>query len=163
VGLRAWLRVLSAVAFLVAGLAETLGATGLVILVSPDTRWGPGTHTLALGGMLQMAAAALLASGRKTRWALGILLGYVSLGSIFGNLPQVLDSKVGGSALAALVVNLAVIGGLLYWLHLERTPDWRALPPQAPTKERLATSRPRLPSRGVEIQPASDVRRQAAG
>ena len=67
-----------------------------------------------------MAGAALLLSGRKTCWALGILICYVSLGSVFGNLPQIFDPHVGGSAIAGLLSNMAVIGGLLYWLHGER-------------------------------------------
>ena len=125
--LRSWARILIAISFFLSGLAETLSATGLVIEFSPDAGWGLGAHTLALGGGLQMAGAALLASGRQTRWALGILLCYVSLGSVFGNLPQIFSPDVGGSAVARLLSNMAVIGGLLYWLHGELTPKKNAL------------------------------------
>jgi len=121
VKLRTWARVIIASTCFLSGLVETLSATGLVIEVSPDARWGAGVQTLALGGPLQMAAAALLASGRKTRWALVILLCYFSLGSVFSNLPRIPDPDVGGSAIAGLLINGAVIGGLLYWLNGERT------------------------------------------
>jgi uncharacterized membrane protein YphA (DoxX/SURF4 family) len=163
VGLRTWARVLIALSFLVSGLAETLGATGLVILVSPDARWGPGTHTLALGGLLQMAAAALLASGRKTRWALAILLGYVSLGSVFGNLPQVFDPKVGGSALAVLVANLAVIGGLFYWLHFERALAQRTFEANRLTRSSGDFGLSRPPESILETQPPGGAQLGAGG
>ena len=47
------------------GTCETLSDTGLVIEISPDAHWGPGAHSLAIGGPFQMAGAALLLSGRK--------------------------------------------------------------------------------------------------
>ena len=84
--LRTTARLLITSAYFLSGLAETLSATGLVIELSPAVGWGLGANTLPLGGALQMAGAALLASGRKTRCALGILLGYVFLGSVVGNL-----------------------------------------------------------------------------
>jgi uncharacterized membrane protein YphA (DoxX/SURF4 family) len=119
--LRTWARVLVAVALSISGLVETLSATGLVVELSPDGRWGSGVHTLAVSGPLQLAGAALIASGRKTRWALIILGCYVFLVSVLGNLPLIFNPDVGGSAIAGLVSNLAVIGGILYWLHSERT------------------------------------------
>lgn len=121
--LRTWVRVLIAVSFSMSGLVETLSATGLVVELSPDGRWGPGVHTLAVSGPLQMVGAALLASGRKTRWALSILGCYVFLVSVFGNLPLIFNPDVGGSAIAGLLSNLAVMGGILYWLHGERIPS----------------------------------------
>jgi uncharacterized membrane protein YphA (DoxX/SURF4 family) len=120
--LRTWARILIAISFLISGLVETLGATGLVVELSPDGRWGSGIHTLAVSGPLQLAGAALLASGRKTRWALIILGGYVFLVSVFGNLPLIFNPKLGGSAISGLLSNLAVLGGILYWLHSERVP-----------------------------------------
>ncbi len=129
--LRTWARVLIAVSFLISGLVETLGATGLVVELSPDGRWGSGIHTLAISGPLQIAGAALLASGRKTRWALIILGGYVLLASLFGNLPLILNPKVGGSAIVGLLSNLAVLGGILYWLQSEGHHALRsAVPPE---------------------------------
>jgi uncharacterized membrane protein YphA (DoxX/SURF4 family) len=77
--LRTWARVLIVVSFSISGLVETLSATGLVVELSPDGRWGRGVHTLAVSGPLQMVGAALIASGRKTRWALSILGCYVFL------------------------------------------------------------------------------------
>jgi hypothetical protein len=121
--LRTWVRVLIAVSFAISGLAETLSSTGLVVELSSDGRWGSGVHTLAVSGPLQMVGAALLASGRQTRWVLGILGCYVFLVSVFGNLPLILNPGVGWSAIAGLAINLAVMGGILYWFHNERTPD----------------------------------------
>lgn len=118
--LRTWARDFIAVSFLISGLVETLGATGLVVELSPDGRWGSGIHTFAVSGPMQIAGAVLLASGRKTRWALIILGGYVFLVSVFGNLPLIFNPNVGGSATAGLLSNLAVLGGILYWLHSER-------------------------------------------
>ena len=119
--LRTWVRVLIAVSFAISGLAETLSSTGLVVELSSDGRWGSGVHTLAVSGPLQMVGAALLASGRKTRWVLGILGCYVFLVSVFGNLPLILNPGVGWSAIAGLAINLAVMGGILYWFHNEPT------------------------------------------
>lgn len=118
--LRTWARVLIAGSFSITGLVETLSATGLVMEVSPGGRWGPGVHTLAVSGPLQMVGAAVLVSGRKTRWALSILGCYVFLVSVFGNLPLLFNPDAGGSAIAGLLSNLAVIGGILYWLHSEK-------------------------------------------
>jgi hypothetical protein len=102
---------------------ETLGATGLVVELSPAHRWGPGVHTLAVSGPLLMVGAALLASGRNTRWVLRILGCYVLLVSVLGDLPLIFNPDVGGSAIAELFINLAVMGGILFWLHSERKPD----------------------------------------
>jgi uncharacterized membrane protein YphA (DoxX/SURF4 family) len=121
--LRTWARVLIAVSFSISGLVETLSATGLVVELSPDGRWGPGVHTLAVSGPLQMVGAALLAFGHKTRWVVSILGCYVFLTSVLGNLPLVFDPHVGGSAIAGLLINLAVMGGVLYWLRTERLPN----------------------------------------
>jgi len=48
--LRTWARILIAVSFSISGLVETLGATGLVVELSPDGRWNSGIHTLAVSG-----------------------------------------------------------------------------------------------------------------
>jgi len=85
-------RILVAIFILSLGTGGDAQRTGLLVEISPDARWGPGAHSLAIGGPLQMAGAALLLSGRKTPWALGILVCYVALGSVFGNLPQVFKS-----------------------------------------------------------------------
>ena len=162
VNLRTWARILIAISFFLSGLAETLSATGLVIELSPDACWGPGAHTLALGGPWQMAGAALLASDRKTRWALGILGCYVLLVSVLGNLPLIFNPDVGGSAIAGLLSNLAVIGGLLYWLHGERTPRRSALPAEGLTRNSLYTAQPLAYACGSETQPPSGHRQGAA-
>jgi uncharacterized membrane protein YphA (DoxX/SURF4 family) len=130
--LRTWARVLIAVSFSISGLVETLSATGLAVELSPDGRWGSGVHTLAFSGPLQMVGAALLASGRKTRWTLSILGCYIFLVSVFGNLPLIFDPDVGGSAIAGLLINLAVIGGILYWLQSERIPSAHSAKPALP-------------------------------
>jgi hypothetical protein len=119
VNLRTWALVLIAVSVSISGLVETLSATGLVVELSPDGRWGAGVHTLAVSGPLQMVGAALLASGRKRRWALCILWCYVFLAGVFGNLPLIFNPNVGGSATAGLLSNLVIFGGILYWLHSE--------------------------------------------
>jgi hypothetical protein len=141
--LRTWARVLIAISFAISGLVETLSATGLVVELSPDGRWGPGVHTLAVSGPLQMVGAALIASSRKTRWVLSIFGGYVFLVSVFGNLPLVFDLDVGGSAIAGLLINLAVLGGVLYWLHGERIPSAHRARPALP----MANSATALPAR----------------
>jgi Na+-transporting NADH:ubiquinone oxidoreductase subunit NqrB len=130
--LRTWVRALIAVSFAVLGLAETLSATGLVVELSPDGRWGSGVHTLAVSGPLQMLGAALLASGRKTRWALSILGCYIFLVGVFGNLPLILNPDVGWNAIAGLLINVAVLGGILYWFHNERIPSARRARPALP-------------------------------
>ena len=132
--LRTWARVLIAVSFSISGLVETLSATGLVVELSPDGRWGPGVHTLAVSGPMQMVGAALLVFGRKTRWALSILGCYVFLVSVLGNLPLIFNPDVGRSAMAGLVSNLVVLGGILYWLHSERIPSAQGAKPALPTK-----------------------------
>ena len=118
--LRTWVRLFIAVCFCVSGLAETLSATGLVVQLSPDGRWGFGVHTLVLSGPLQLAGAALLVSGRKTRWALSVLGAYVFLVGVLGNLPLIFNPDVGGNALAGLLIDLAVITGICYWFRTER-------------------------------------------
>jgi len=127
--LQTWIRTFIAISFTVSGLVEMLGATGLVVELSPDRSWGSGTHTLAISGPLQLIGAAVLLSGRKTRLALIILGCYAFLACVFGNLPQIFNSDVGSSAFAALVGNLAVLGGVVYWLHAERIPGaWQEQP-----------------------------------
>lgn len=129
IDLRLWARFLIASSFLFSGLAETLSATGVVLELSPDAQLSLGFHTLAIGGPLQMAGAALLASGRKTRWALGILIAYVFLGSVFAILPRIIHPDASSSGLAAMITNMAVIGGLLYWLDSEGPPSTTGYPP----------------------------------
>jgi len=118
--LRTWARVFIVASFSISGLVETLSATGLVVELSPDGGWGPGVHTLAFSGPLQMVGAVLLAFGRKTRWVVSTLGCYVFLVSVFGNLPLIFDPNVGGSAAAGLLINLAILSGVLYGLHSER-------------------------------------------
>ncbi|MDR3719312.1 MAG: hypothetical protein P4K98_10945 [Bryobacteraceae bacterium] len=118
--LRTWARILIAVSFSISGLVETFGATGLVVELSPDGRWGSGIHTVAVSGPLQLAGAAILASGRKTRWALIILGGYVFLAGVFGNLPLIFNPAGGGNALTGLAGNVAVLGGILFWFYSGR-------------------------------------------
>jgi uncharacterized membrane protein YphA (DoxX/SURF4 family) len=121
--LRTWARVLIAISVSISGLVETLSATGLIVELSPDGRWGPGIHTLAVSGPLQIVGAALLVSGLKTRWALRILGCYVFLVGIFGNLPLIFHPVSGENAVAGLLINLVVMGGILYWLYSERVPS----------------------------------------
>jgi uncharacterized membrane protein YphA (DoxX/SURF4 family) len=130
--LRTCARVLLAVAFSISGLVETLCATGLVVELSPDGGWGTGVHTVAVSGPLQMAGAALLAFGHKTRWVVGILGCYVLLAAVFGNLPLLFNPQVGGSAVAGLLINLAFMGVALYWLHSERLPRPHRAKPALP-------------------------------
>ena len=120
-------RILIAVLFAGSGLVEMLGATGLIVELSPDGRWASGMHSLAIGGPLQLVGAAMLASGHKTRWAMGILGCYAFLVCVFGNLPLISNSDVGWNALLGLLNNLAVMGGIIYWFHSERKPgDYQA-------------------------------------
>ena len=112
-------RLLIASSFLVSGLAETLSATGLVIELLPEAQASLGMQTLAVGGPLQIAGAAWLASGRKTRRALALLVGYLVLVSLFGNLPGIIHPDPSGKALAGMITNMAVIGGLLHWMQSE--------------------------------------------
>lgn len=121
--LRTWARVLVAVSFCISGLVEMLSATGLVLELSPDGRWGRGVHTLAVSVPLQILGAALLAFGHKTRWVVSILGSYVFLASVLGNLPLIFNPDVGGSAIAGLLINLTVLGGALYCFHSERIPN----------------------------------------
>ena len=130
---RTWTRILIAVACSISGLVDTLGATGLVVELSPDGRWGPGVHTLAVSGPLQIVGAALLVFGRQTRWALSILGCYVFLVGVFGNLPLIFHSGVSGSAIAGLLSNLAVLGGILYWLHSEHILSVQKAKPALPS------------------------------
>lgn len=150
--LRTWVRVLIAGAISISGLVETLSATGLVVELSPDGRWGSGVHTLAVSGPLQLMGAALLASGRKTRWALRILGCYVFLTSVFGNLPLIFNPNVGGSAITGLLGNLVVMGGILYWLRSERMPSAHEAEPALP----MTNPAPVLPVRLVVCQNSSD-------
>ena len=150
--LRTWSRVLLAVAFTVSGLAETLGATGLVVELSPDGLWGSGVHTLAVSGPLQLMGAVLLATGRKTRWTLSILGGYLLLVSVFGNLPLIFHRDVGGSAITGLLINLAILGGLLYGFHSERTPGTDRAKPALP----MINPAPALPIRLLARPDSSD-------
>jgi hypothetical protein len=140
--LRTGVRLLIATSVLISGLVETLGATGLVVELSPAHRWGAGVHTLAVSGPLLLVGAALLASGRKTRWVLSILGGYVFLVSVLGDVPLIFNPDVGGSAIVELLINLAILGGIVYWLYYERklSGHWanRALP--------MAKSAPDLPN-----------------
>ena len=130
---RTWTRVLIAVLCAFSGLVDTLSATGLIVELSPDGLWGPGVHTLAVSGPLQIAGAALLVFGRKTRWALCILGVYVFLVSVLGNLPLIFRPGVSGSAIAGLLGNLAVMGGILYWLHSEPILSAQKAKPALPT------------------------------
>ena len=115
--LRTSVRYLIAAAFLIAGLAETLSVTGLVVQLSPHGRWATGFYTVALSGPLQLIGAALIAAGWKARWALYVLGIYISLACVFGNLPLIFNPQVGAGAIVGLLGNLAVIGGILYWLR----------------------------------------------
>jgi hypothetical protein len=118
--LQACVRVFIALSFLISGLVETLGATGLVVELSPAHRWGPGVHTLAVSGPLLLVGAAVLASGRKTRWVLSILGCYVFLVSVLGDLPLIFHPEAGASAIVELLINVVVMGGILYWLYSAR-------------------------------------------
>ena len=74
---------------------DPLSAMGVLFEGSPDAQISLGFSTLAVGGPLQMAGAALLASGRKTCW------------------PWASSSCMRRLCMAAT-------GGLLYWLESER-------------------------------------------
>ena len=132
--LRTWVLGVIAVSVSISGLVETLSATGLVVELSPDGRWGPGAHTLAVSGPLQMLGAALLASGQRTRWALSLLGCYALLAGVFGNLPLIFNPDVGGSAIAGLLGDLAVMGGILYWLYSERILSAHRAKPAPPMR-----------------------------
>lgn len=142
--LRTWARVLIAVSFSISGLVETIGATGLVVELAPGGHWVSGIHTLAVSGPLQIVGAAVLASGRKTRWALIILGCYVFLVGVFGNLPQVFNPSVGGNALTGLLSNLAVMGGIMYWFHTEGMPNASRAEPVVPMTDAGSASTTRL-------------------
>lgn len=123
--LQACVRIFIALSFVISGLVETLGATGLVVELSPARRWGPGVHTLAVSGPLLLVGAAVLASGRKTPWVLSILGCYVFLVSVLGDLPLIFHPEAGypeagASAIVELLINVVVMGGILYWLYSAR-------------------------------------------
>jgi uncharacterized membrane protein YphA (DoxX/SURF4 family) len=139
--LQTCVRALIAVSFCISGLVETLGASGLVVELSPAHRWGPGVHTLAVSGPLLMVGAALLASGRMTRWVLSILSCYIFLSSVGGDLPLIFNPDIGGSAITELLINLAVMGGILYWLHCDR----KLRVPRVRPAHRMAKPAPALP------------------
>jgi len=109
-----------------------------------------------------MAGAALLLSGRKTPWALGILVCYVAFGSVFGNLPQAFNPDVGASAIAGLLSNLAVIGGLLYWLHAERAASSNALVSDGLTKNGEYAGQPLVYAGDPTPKPLRDDDRQGS-
>jgi uncharacterized membrane protein YphA (DoxX/SURF4 family) len=151
--LRTWARILIAISFFLSGLAETLSATGLVAEVSPDRLWGPGTYTLAVGGPLQMAVAALLASGRKTRWALGVLVCYVCLGGALWHLPRIFNPEVGETAIGGLLSSMALLGGILYGLQGERTSSRRDSPAKDLARDGPYQGQPVRHSHGSEDRP----------
>jgi hypothetical protein len=127
--LRTGVRVLIAISILISGLVETLGATGLTMELSPAHRWGGGVHTLAVSGPLLLVGAALLASGQKTRWVLSILGCYILLSSVLGDVPLIFNPDVGGSAITELLINLAVMCGIVYWLCTDRKLSARRAKP----------------------------------
>jgi hypothetical protein len=122
-------RALIAISILISGLVETLGATGLVMELSPAHRWGAGVHTLAVSGPLLLVGAALLVSGQKTRWVLSILGCYILLASVLGDLPLIFNPDVGGSAITELLINLVVMCGIAYWLYGDRKLSTRDAKP----------------------------------
>ncbi len=67
-----------------------------------------------------LVGAALLASGQKTRWVLSILGCYILLSSVLGDVPLIFNPDVGGSAITELLINLAVMSGIVYWLYSDR-------------------------------------------
>jgi hypothetical protein len=153
--LQTCVRGLLAISFLISGLVETLGATGLVVELSPAHRWGPGVHTLAVSGPLLMVGAAVLASGRKTRWVLSILGCYVLLTSVLGDLPLIFNPEVGGSAITELLINLVVLGGIVYWLYCGRKPSAQRAKPALP----MANSASTLPAGLLAYQDSPADRR----
>ncbi len=120
---RTWARYFIASSSFLSGLVNLFGTTGLVIELSPDGRWGTGVRSIAVGGLLQLVGAVVLASGRMTPWALILVGSYVLLVGVFGNLPLLSNPDVGLSALAGLLVNLAIIGGILYWFRNAPEPS----------------------------------------
>jgi uncharacterized membrane protein len=138
-------RILLAASFAVFGLVETLNATGLSVLLSPDGRWASGVHTLAVSGPLQMVGAAFLAAGRKTRWTLRILGCYLVLVGVFGNVPLVFDPALRASAIAGLLANLVLLSGIVFYLRQERSLDTRAARPAL----RFARRMPAWPFRAL--------------
>lgn len=153
--LRTGVRLLVAISVLISGLVETLGATGLVVELSPAHRWGGGVHTLAVSGPLLMVGAALLASGRNTRWVLSILGCYVLLVSVFGDLPLIFNPDVGPSAVVELLINLAVLGGIAYWLYCERKLSAHGAKPA----RSITNSAPALPARLLAYDDSPGARR----
>jgi len=118
--LRTPVRILIAASFLVSGLVESLSATGLSVEFSSGGLLGNPAHILAVSGPLQVLGAVLIASGRKTRWAFIVLGCYIFLVSVFGNVPLIFKPE-GVNAIAGLAANVAILGGILYWLHGERS------------------------------------------
>jgi hypothetical protein len=153
--LQTCVRALIAISFFTSGLVETLGATGLVVELSPAHRWGAGVHTLAVSGPLLMVGAALLASGRKTRWVLSILGCYVFLISALGDLPLIFNPDVGASAIIELLINLAVLVGILYWFYSEQKPGSH----RAERALSIANAAPTLPAGLIACPDSPDDRR----
>lgn len=138
--LQTGVRALIATSVLISGVVETLGATGLVVELSPAHRWGPGVHTLAVSGPLLMVGAALLAFGQKTRWVLSILGCYVVLASVLGDMPLVLSPAVGTSAIIELLINLAVLIGIVSLLYCDWKPSDQRTRRACPTANPASTS-----------------------
>jgi len=149
--LRTGVRALIAISILISGLVETLGATGLVMELSPAHRWGAGVHTLAVSGPLLLVGAALLASGRKTRWVLSMVGCYVLLVSVLGDVPLIFNPDVGGSAVTELLINLVVMGGIVYWLYSDRKLSARGAKPAPP----VANPAPAFVSRSAGLSAAA--------
>jgi hypothetical protein len=72
---------------------------------------------------------------------LSILGGYVFLVGVCGNLPLIFNPNAGGSAIAALLINLAVMAGIWYWFRTERIPSVHGAKPALP----MANLAPALP------------------
>ena len=98
--------------------AERYGFGDMIELL-PGAQASLGMQSLAVGGPLRIAGGAWLASGRKTRRVLALLVGYLVLVSLFGNLPGLIHPDPSGKALAGMITNMAVIGGLLHWMQSE--------------------------------------------
>jgi hypothetical protein len=85
----------------------------------------------------------MLAFGRRTRAVLNILGCYVFLTLVLGNLPLIFKPQVGVYAIAGVIGNLAVLGGILFWFHNDRisSAPWtkHALPMANPAPAREAS------------------------